>query len=465
MAEELQQSRSFKLKSVVVEDRNGKTYNITDLVGTFTYAEKITSPFIAGSLVISDSAGSFNLIAYAGGEKIYITLTDVIKNANDESDTTYEMRVWKIANRYVKERKQHYTLGLVSAEALVNEASRVATPLSGKPEKIIEKDLIKGYLHSDKKLFSDPSEFEIKLLPNRRRPFEIANNIASKCIPQQKKSGGSGGSSGNLTTETIEGTAGYFFWESSKGYNFYSVDSLCKLKDDDRPPWGPYVEDEANKDTSDNQLTVMQANFTAETDIMTNLRIGKYSTLMIFFNPSTGQYDEYTYKLKDSYNKMEHLGSGELDLIPSTEIDLSDYPTRYMSVVLDHETWFSSATPASPESRDASSSPAPFPDWQKYFMAQSIARYSTLKNQQCTVVIPGNSKICAGDRIEIKLKNKVPGVDLNNEPFDLESSGVYLIDEVTHTFDTSTGTNGVFSTTLRLFRDAYGSPDTASNHK
>lgn len=459
MAEELQQSRSFKLKRVIAEDKTGKTYDITGLVATFTYGEKITAPFLMGTMVIVDSAGAFNLIKYSGGEKIQIVVTDVIKNATDDDDKTYDLRVWKVANRFVKERKQHYTLGLISAEALINEGSRVAVPLEGKPEQIIEKTLLKEYLKSEKTLFSDPSEFEVKLLPNRRRPFDIANALTSRAIPQQKKWGASSGTSGSNSVDNINGTAGYFFWESHKGYNFYSVDSLCKLDDDDRPAWGPYVEDEANKDGADMQLVVMDARFSSEVDIMTNLRSGKYSTLMVFWNPSTGQYDEYTYKLKDSYNKMEHLGSGELDLIPSTEIDLSDYPTRYMSTILDHETWFSGPTPGSPETDDGSSAPAPFADWQKYFMAQSIARYSTLRNQQCTVTIPGNSEICAGDRIEIKLKNKVPGADMNEEPFDLESSGVYLINEVTHDYDTSQGTNGMFSTTLRLFRDAFGTPD------
>jgi hypothetical protein len=459
MAEELQQSRSFKLKQVVVEDKTGTTYDITGLVATFTYGEKVTSPFVMGSLVVVDSAGAFNLIKYSGGETITVTLTDVIKNATDADDQTYDLRVWKVANRFVKEKKQHYTLGLISAEALVNEGARVATPLTGKPEQIIEDTLIKEYLKSDKELFSDPSEFEVKLLPNRRRPFEIANALTSKAIPQQKKWGASSGVSGNNSVDNINGTAGYFFWESQRGYNFYSVDSLCKLDDEDRPAWGPYVEDEANKDGSDQQLVVIDASFTSEVDVMTNLRGGKYATLMVFFNPSTGQYDEYTYKLKDSYEKMEHLGSGELDLIPSTEIDLSDYPTRYMSTILDHEAWFSGPTPGSPEPEDGSSAPSPYADWQKYFMAQSISRYTTLRNQQCTVTIPGNSDICAGDRIEIKLKNKVPSADMNNEPYDLESSGVYLVNEVTHDYDTSKGTNGTFATTLRLFRDAFGTPD------
>ena len=77
---ELKTSRSFKFKSVVVTDKKGETRDITNLCASFSYGEKITSPFVSGSMVIVDSAGAFDLIAYSGGEKVSVTLTDTIKN-------------------------------------------------------------------------------------------------------------------------------------------------------------------------------------------------------------------------------------------------------------------------------------------------------------------------------------------------------------------------------------------------
>jgi hypothetical protein len=460
---ELNSTRAFKFKSVVVTDKKGEQRDITALSASFSYGEKITSPFVSGSLVVIDSAGAFDLIAFSGGEKVSITLTDTIKNNQTQDDVLYELYVWKVGNRFVQDQKQHYTLGLISREAIINEGLRVQSPLQGKPEKIIDEDLLKGVLKTSKDVFTDPSQFEIKLLPNRRRPFDIIHSITSKTVPQQKK-WGTGTISANSANESINGTAGYFFWESKKGFNFYSIDALCKLDNEDRPPWGPYVDVPANDDYADPQFTVLRANFTSEIDVMSNLRVGKYSSLMIFFNPSTGQYDEYAYNLKDSYEKMEHLGSGELDLIPTSEIELSEYPTRFMSTILDHETWFAGATPADPESEAGSSAPAPFADWQKYFTAQSLSRYTSLTNQRATVVIPGNSEICAGDLVDIQLKSKLPTDDRNKEPYDLESSGVYLIDEVIHQYSRASGANGKFETTLVLLRDAYGVPDTDSNH-
>ena len=128
---DLKQSRTFKLKSVVLVDSKGNTRDITGLCASFTYAEKITAPFVMASLLVSDSANLFNSVAFAGGETVQIRTTDVSGDQNNE-DTTYELRVWKVANRYVKDKKQHYTLGLISPEALANEGTRVTIPLKEK---------------------------------------------------------------------------------------------------------------------------------------------------------------------------------------------------------------------------------------------------------------------------------------------------------------------------------------------
>lgn len=455
---DLETSRAFKLKSVVLTDKNSQTHNILPQSFVFNYSEKLTTPFLVGSLLIIDGIQLFNKIGFVGGEKVEIQTIDVIQDGQSIEGQTYVMHVWKIANRWVENKKSHYTLGLVSREALANEATRVNVPLEGTAEQIIHEQLIKNLLKSTKNFASDPSQFQMKLLGNRRRPFDVANMLTNKTIPQQKKWGdGTESSITSLTndeaTADIEGTAGYFFWESYKGYNFYSVDSLCK-EDEDRPPWGTYVEEQANNETQNNQFKIISVKFKSETDVMTDLRVGMYSNLMVFFNPSSGQYDEYNFDLEKSYEKMDHLGGADFKIPSGDDMNFKS-PSRILSTILDSETWFSGPTPGDPDPEAGSKAPAPYADWQKYFAAQSLSRYSTLQNQECTVVIPGNSQICAGDRVKIKIRNKVPDAQANSEPWDRESSGVYLISEVTHEYDKLKGTGGIFHTTLRLCRDAY----------
>jgi len=459
----------FQLKSVkIYPSAGGNPVEIRQLINSFNYAESVLSPSLSATLEVVDSGGLLSGLPIQGGEKIVIS----VKTNTSEEPYDYTMLVWTIGNRYVKQTKQAYTIGLISAEGLINETTRITKALSGNPESIVV-DLMKNFIKTDKEIYAEPSKFDIKFIPSRRRPFDIINSITKKSVSAQTEYTSESNNNSNKSEQQIKGSGGFFFWESKRGYNFFSVDSLCaddgsklKSKKLDVPFWGTYVEKMGNQDDgSDDRFVIYESMFGSEINLLSSLRKGKYSSLVVFFNHSTGQYEEYVYKVKDSYDNMGHLGGQEgISLIPANQIELSDYPTRVMSMLLDHETWYNESGPASPDPKDGSTSPSKFADWQKYYASQSIARYELLKNQQCTIIIPGNAEICAGDRIDIRLINKLPGEEAKKDPYDPESSGIYLIKEVTHVYDTTSGTNGNFLTTLRLLRDSYGLKDRPSNH-
>lgn len=463
MAREQQQSRSVKIKKCVIYSADGKkNFDIKSLVGVFNYNESIMSPFVAGSIVVADSAGLYNDLPIQGFEKIEIEIQDAIQ----KGPTQYTLYVWKVSNRIVRDKKQVYTLGLISREALINEGIRVQSPLTGKAEAIIDK-LLHTELKSEKKLYSQNSQFDFKMVPNRRRPFDIACSFRPKTVPKAEKKSTAGTTSLQTTSESLKGTAGYLFWENKRGYNFFSVDALCADVEEKAaagnilPPWGPYVDFPANTDVSDPIFTILSSQFTAELDLFTNLREGKYASLMVFFNPSTGQYEEYPYNMSETYKSREGLGSQET--ASYTEKEMGKYPTRIMSMILDHETWQNNTEPGTPY--EASKNPSQYADWQKHFMAQSLTRFSTLKNQKGVIVIPGNAQICAGDKIDLRLRNKVSDSQGTKKPYDEETSGVYLIEEVTHEYSQIKGDGGgKFTTTLRLMRDSYGMKNKPSAH-
>lgn len=459
----------FRLKSVKITPNGGSSpYEMGNLVNSFNYVEGVTAPFLSATMEVVDSAGLLTGLPIQGGESVEISVST---NASEEA-YTYKMVIWTIGNRFVRQQQQAYTIGLVSTEALLNEVVRVTKPLSGNPESIVI-DLIKNSLKADKEIFSEPSKFETKMIPNRKRPFDLISTLCVKSVSPQTNYSSTNSGNSNKSEQQVKGSGGFFFWETKRGYNFFAVDSLCadensklKSKKLNSQSWGPYVERIGNQDDgADERFVIYESIFSSEINLLQSLRKGKYSSMMVFFNHSTGQYEEYVYKIKDSYDNMAHLGGQEgITLIPSNQIELSDYPTRIMSIFLDHETWYNEAKPASPDPKDGGTDPTKFADWQKFYAAQSIARYELLKNQNCSIVIPGNPEICAGDKIDIRLVNKLPKVMAKDEPFDTESSGVYLINEVTHTYDTTVGTNGRFTTTLRLMRDSYGLKDRPSNH-
>ena len=457
----------------------------SDMIAAFTVYESIESPFMAAQLTISDSKNFINDYPIQGGETIDIE----VKTTFSDLPIEYSFVVSKIGIRIIKNKTQVYDLILCSPEALVNEVIRVQDPLEGNPEGIVAKMLGSEYLNSTKEIFSEPSKFDIRLNPSKTRPFDIIAKLLRKSVSKLATFAGDSSSSSNKNNskaKPIKGSAGFFFWETRRGYNFFSIDSLCDtsengtfiFKDEKKgnkeakprlqsKSWGPYMEIIANTEISgDQRFLISSAEFTTEIDLMASLRRGKYCSLMVFFNHSTGQYDEYVYEIKDSYKNMAHLGNQTDEAkIPTDNLtdDLTVIPSRVMSMMLDHESWYNEPGIANPEDPNAKD-PTNFADWQKYYASQGIARAQLLKNQECNINIPGNPEICAGDKIDIRLQSKLADELRKKEMYDLESSGVYLVKETKQKYNFIEGDNGTLKTVLGLCRDSYGIDNVPSNH-
>jgi hypothetical protein len=474
MSDKLPYASSFILKRALIYNVKGdKSFDITDLVVRFDYFENITLPTVSAKLTMVDSGA--NLIAslpIQGFEKIELTI-----EASNEQTYEYKMRVYKVDNRFTADRFQFYTLGLISEEALLNEGVRVAKTLKGKPDQIVN-DLLKNYLKTNKNISVDASVYNIIFNPGKKSPFSIIDSIKLKSVPKggnvetktsskNNKFSTSGGKT-NVTSSIApvesseysrtKGTSGYLFFENRNGYNFRSIDSLCSPNKFNGSPAVAIYTQENNDIGGPPNRKILDIDFVEEIDILSKLRLGAFSSLICFYNHSTGRYEEYVYSLADAYENMGHSGSQKG--LPYGQKELSKYPTRIMSVLLDHETWYNGTDIASPEELDGGkNSTTNFPDFQKYYISQSISRVNSLVNQKVKIKVTGNPSLVAGDKIEIKIPNQIPSANRTEEPYDPEHSGIYLISEINHVFMPK---EKLTTTHLTLIRDSYGRPDLSS---
>lgn len=475
MTQQLPYASNFILKSALIyQVGTDKAVDITNMVIRFDYFENINYPTVSGTLGLVDNGA--NLIAslpIQGFEKIKIE----IRTSNDE-DYTYEFRVYKVQNRFAGDRFQTYTLGLISLEAMLNEGVRVAKTLKGKPNDIV-KSLLKDNLKTEKNIIVDPCVYNIKFNPGKKSPFSIIETMKMKSVPEGAGVNAKGKSSTpsvnntgtNVVSSTsstnkgdyskVSGTAGYFFYENKDGFNYRSIDSLCSVdKFNGSPPVAKYVQENNNVGGIPGRK-IIDIDFVEEIDMMSKLRMGAFSSLICYYNYSTGLYEEYTYSLADSYENMAHMGSQKG--LPYGQKELSKYPTRIMSVLLDDETWFNEEGIASIEPQhNKKGGGTSFPDFQKYYISQSISRLNSLMNQKVKITVTGNPDLKIGDKIEIEIPNQIPTASRKEQPYDEEHSGVYLISELNHAFDPK---KRQMNTYLTLIRDSYGKKDTASKVK
>jgi hypothetical protein len=417
-----------------------------DIIGgavAFEYYEDIFSPTITAKIKIvnngnviapadqsdGDRQSIYNGLPLRGGERISLkiagnsTTNPGLNFSNNPKDYFY---VSSITDVISETNREMFTLHLVSREAITNETVRIGRkyPTSMTISDSVEK-ILSNYLKTDKIGTIDKTSNKYGFIGNMKKPFTVLIWLASKGVPV---------SSGNAT-------AGFLFYQTQDGFQFRSIDELILQK-----PKATYIYSEASESYSEddkkvnNDLRILNYYTNKNQNLIEKLKLGTYASHRMFFNPldfSFSNYEEGVFKLKDYSGKAKNLGSDIKlpKLSEGSDLSLGDVPTRTITAIYDVGTMERDA------SREINS------DQLKY-QSQSLMRYNTLFTQTLNLMVPSNTNLRAGDVIECKF----PKITQSNaKEFDPETSGLYMIKELCHHFDTENS-----YTSMKLIRDTFG---------
>ncbi len=458
--------------------------NLIGMAVTIQYHEDIFWPSYGATMTVVDNQENIiSTMPIQGFEKVVMEFEDVLGE-----QYSYTFRVWSISNRVARERRNTYTLGLISEEGLRNEGIRINTIVEGNTSTKV-KQLLSDYLKVPAgKIDAEKSATSIKILPTKKTPFTLIRSLQSKTVSERTGKIGAAqnppdkvevrygrygtGISKTVTKTDVDpaiadkasGTAGYLFFQTRKGHVFRSIDSLASSDKefDGKPPVNledPFFMSAGKSAEGDeSRKRIQEIAFGRELNLMKKLREGAYSSLCCFFNINTGEYDEQVFSLKDMWSNMSHMGSSPF---PEGQKQLSDYPTRVMSTIVNHENWYMGSKVASNEDKHGGSGDNSYPDWQKHFLAQGISRIGILFNQELNISLTGHLELCAGDKVEVRIPNQMPD-DEKRPVWDPEHSGTYLIKNLNHQFNIPS--QSVY-TVLELIRDSQGIKDQESKVK
>ena len=445
-----------------------------DMCKQFQYYEDIMWPSYAATMVIEDSAENIiSNMPIQGFEKVVVEVDDLTETSGTNNGRyKYEFRVWNISNRINVSRRQVYTLSLLSREGLRNEGIVVNKKLSGTTSGIASKIL-------DEYLDVEPTDMDIEasttnmvILPTKKSPYTVIKSLLPKTISEKiskniETANNSDDASDNKSDVSDPeaskgtGTAGYLFFQTNRGFVFRSIDSLIstdKDKFNGKPVVGSPFYWQPAKLNNPSLNRIQEIVFGQEFDMIKKLREGHFSSVVCSFNINTLTYKEQKYSLKDTWNDMAHLGSQAI--LPKGQRELSEYPTRVMSTILDNEVFNQDPKIASVD--DGGDGSHRYQDLQLHYLSQGLARAGLLFNQQLTISITGHLELCAGDKIEIKIPDQSAEV-AKETAYDQEHSGTYLIKQVNHQFNM--GDSRTVYTVLDLIRDSQGIQDQESNVK
>ena len=431
-------AKSESILEVVTIEANDQSQDVDIRNGVMSidYFEDIFSPTVTAKIVVYNTGDTiegkdgkiqslYNGLPLRGGERVSLKIApNTEENAGLDYSENYQdyLYVSSITNVISQAKKEAFVLNLCSREAITNETTRVPIkfPSSSTIDVSIKK-ILKDYLKTDKEIDADPTSNSYAFIANMRKPFNIITWLAAKAVSEQDN-------------------AGFFFYQTQDGYQFKSIDNLINQE-----PKATYEYTEVNESDTErnNDFNILKYETNKNQDLLEKLRLGAYSSFIATFDPATSRFNlpqeaEFTLSKSMDKDKSKNLGQ-ELKLPPiddTSERTLGDIPSRVMTMVLDRGVLEKGVVKEPPVNADP----------MKY-QAQSIMRYNTLSTQQMHMQVPLNTNLRAGDTI----KCMFPKVTSENEDVDDEQSGLYLIKELCHHFDTEKS-----ETSMLLLRDTYG---------
>jgi hypothetical protein len=422
---------------------------IVDIKGgiiAFDYYEDIFSPTITAKIRVVNDGNSiqapdkegtpdgarqsiYNGLPLRGGERVSIKVAaNSDKNKPlDFSKVDDYFYVSSITEVISNPQSESFLLNLTSREAITNETVRVTKkyPTSSTIDASI-RSILENVLRTKKIGKLDKTQNKYGFIGNLRKPFTVCTWLSAKAVP--------GDTSG-------DGTAGFVFYQTKDGFQFRSIDGLMGQESKATYTLSGAQETydtEGKQENSD--FNILDFTTDKNQNLIEKLRLGTYSSYRMFYNPLTFEFTDPQkgiFKLEDYVGKAKNLGD-KLKLPKLSGSDgksLGDTPTRIITQCLDIGTMEKDVS--TDENAD------PF----KY-QSQSLMRYNVLFTQAVDMLIPLNTNLSAGDIINCHFPKISSG---DKEEYDQEQSGLYMIKELCHHFDSESS-----YTSMKLIRDTFG---------
>ena len=429
-------AKSESILEVVTIEANDQSQDVDIRTGVISidYYEDIFSPTVTAKILVYNTGDTiegkdgkiqslYNGLPLRGGERVSIRIApNTEDNGGLDFSENYQdyLYVSSVTNVISMAKKETFTLNLVSREAITNETTRVPIKFpSSSTIDVSVKKILQDYLKTEKEMDVDKVSNAYGFIANMRKPFSIITWLASKAVSEQSN-------------------AGYFFYQTQDGYQFKSIDNLINQE-----PKATYEYTEVNvSDTErNNDFNILRYETNKNQDLLEKLKLGAYSSFVATYDPLKSEFNlpqqaEFTLSKSMDKDKTKNLGQ-ELKLPPiddTSDKTLGDIPSRIMTMVLDRGVLEKGVK------TDKNADPM-------QYQAQSLMRYNTLNTQQMHMQVPLNTNLRAGDTI----KCMFPKVTSEDEDVDDEMSGLYLIKELCHHFDTEKS-----QTSMLLLRDTYG---------
>ena len=269
---------SGNIRSLSIASNKSGQVDISTGITELRYYESILQESVRVQLQFVDSGNSVNGKSVIEGLPLVGTeKTKVVIEDNNENKISVDLYVNSVTPFQETTQQNVVNLGLVSKEHILNQRVRVNKRYDGKISDHIRNILTNTtFLGTSKDLNIEETQNNYNFMGNNKKPFYTCTWLAKKGIP-------------NITSPGK--TAGYFFYETHKGFNFRSIDKLLEQKPKRKLIYNetPDSRGENIPEGYDGKVLEMQSD--NNIDVQSKEEIGSYSTRIVLFNPFNCKYE------------------------------------------------------------------------------------------------------------------------------------------------------------------------------
>jgi len=432
-----------KVKTIAIASNQDKerTVDVSTGMVSLLYYESILQDSVRATVIYGDSGNSIDEktvidgLPLVGQEKVTLKFED---NNNVEMDLT--LYVNKIEPFLDDSTRSGVALDLASKEFFMNEKVRIGRRFDGKVSEHV-KTILTEVLKSEKDLDIEETQNNYNFLGLNKKPFYMLNYLSKACVPSTENSSGN--------------TAGFFFYETSEGIKFKSIDKLLSQEKKKSIIYNDTPSPDVNDIPVGYDIKALEYEKANAVNVKDKLRIGAYSTRTIMFNPFNCVYEVITNEAKEIEKKGGIQSAGKNLPVFNPEFtqegDKKEF-SRTMFMMLDTGTL---PTGSKGEDKPVDTTKEQLTKCRsenfetKKILAQSVMRYNQLFASINTITIPGDFSLHAGDAIFVdapELQSNTKNDDVNKE-----SGGLYIIADLCHYISPKET-----YTKLNLVRDTFG---------
>jgi hypothetical protein len=434
-----QHAGDYVLDSINLIGNNGDVIDIKGVYAELNIHESIYNNSITGSIVITDSLNIISRLPLQGTERIAFKLltpgaggsTEATVDASIKTGTPFH--IYKLSDReQLSEGITKYILHFCSRGMVRNIRTRVSQAYTGPLHEAVANICTdKSYLDCRKKLYFEPTRNKTTIVIPNMRPLDAVNLIAQKSLSGNSKS------------------AGYYFYETVKGYYFRSWESMIATQGklprkiaarfdyvirnvDDKHP-NPRIRGGKGQDKHTQDMeAVRNYSFVNNYDSMAQQAMGTYAHRVITHNIYDKSYDIEKYNYHTFYADHQHADIDSASKYPIMDVPV-DFDQKSVSnydeslVTLQPTTQYLHNDITGPEGTDVAD--AGHTEATRVTQANSVGGGIKLHLE-----VNGHSWLQAGDVIFFQLRTVEPdkGGSGRGTTYDSRYAGRYVITNLRH---------------------------------